>query len=248
MKAFITPAYTFTPGAPGVGTLNLSGVSGFEIKRLVAVINQTAGKLIYSTGNEALRFTALAGTTLTLNADTATQNSADVLQVIYESPDTFATQATLASLLTELQLKADLTETQPVSGPLTDAQLRATALPVSGPLTDAQLRATSVPVSMASAPSPAISAGAITHTQKAVGVTAVRATVDGLAPSASRKKLILKSSADNTGRIYFGSSAVTIANGVEIVGPDRLEFEFDSGDYYVISDIASQKVEILEKV
>lgn len=50
--------------------------------------------------------------------------------------------------------------TQPVSGPLTDTQLRATAVPVSlasttvtgsvavtGPLTDAQLRATAVPVS-----------------------------------------------------------------------------------------------------
>lgn len=36
--------------------------------------------------------------------------------------------------------------TQPVSGPLTDAQLRATPVPVSGPLTDAQLRATAVPV------------------------------------------------------------------------------------------------------
>lgn len=42
---------------------------------------------------------------------------------------------------------------QPVSGPLTDAQLRATAVPVSGsvtatgPLTDTQLRATPVPVS-----------------------------------------------------------------------------------------------------
>jgi hypothetical protein len=37
--------------------------------------------------------------------------------------------------------------TQPVSGPLTDTQLRATAVPVSGPLTDTQLRATPVPVS-----------------------------------------------------------------------------------------------------
>jgi hypothetical protein len=35
--------------------------------------------------------------------------------------------------------------TQPVSGPLTDTQLRASAVPVSGPLTDAQLRATAVP-------------------------------------------------------------------------------------------------------
>ena len=44
-------------------------------------------------------------------------------------------------------------ETVPVSGPLTDTQLRATALPVTGtvtangPLTDTQLRATAVPVS-----------------------------------------------------------------------------------------------------
>lgn len=76
----------------------------------------------------------------------------------------------LDSILTELQLKADLNETQPVSisgsvpvtGPLTDAQLRAVAVPisgtvtanagsgtfaVSGPITDAQIRATPLPVS-----------------------------------------------------------------------------------------------------
>jgi len=35
----------------------------------------------------------------------------------------------------------------PVSGPLTDTQIRATALPVSGPLTDTQIRATALPVS-----------------------------------------------------------------------------------------------------
>jgi len=41
-----------------------------------------------------------------------------------------------------------------VTGPLTDAQLRASAVPVSGPLTDAQLRATPVPISAASLPLP----------------------------------------------------------------------------------------------
>lgn len=44
--------------------------------------------------------------------------------------------------------------TQPVSGPLTDAQLRAAAVPVSGPLTDAQLRAAAVGISAASLPLP----------------------------------------------------------------------------------------------
>jgi hypothetical protein len=36
---------------------------------------------------------------------------------------------------------------QAVSGPLTDSELRASAVPVSGPLTDVQLRAAAVPVS-----------------------------------------------------------------------------------------------------
>lgn len=51
--------------------------------------------------------------------------------------------------------------TQPVSGPLTDTQLRATTVPISGtvtavgPLTDTQLRATAVPVSAVTLPLPA---------------------------------------------------------------------------------------------
>jgi hypothetical protein len=84
MKSFITPAYTFTPGASGVGTVNLSGITAFNIKYLVAVINQTRGVTIYATGDAATRYTALAGTTLTLFADTSDHNSSDVLQVIYE--------------------------------------------------------------------------------------------------------------------------------------------------------------------
>lgn len=41
-----------------------------------------------------------------------------------------------------------LTSGIPVSGPVTDAELRASAIPVSGPLTDAQLRASAVPVAV----------------------------------------------------------------------------------------------------
>jgi hypothetical protein len=92
----------------------------------------------------------------------------------------------------------------------------------------------------------AAQAGIITQTQKSVGTSAVRATVSGSAPSSSRKKLMLKPSKNNTGSVYFGSSSVTIGNGMEIIGPDRLEFEFDSSDYYLISDTAGQVVEIVE--
>lgn len=40
----------------------------------------------------------------------------------------------------------------PVTGPLTDAQLRSAAVSVTGPLTDAQLRATAIPVSVGNFP------------------------------------------------------------------------------------------------
>lgn len=281
----------------------------------------------------------------------------------------FATSAKQDSLLTELQLKADLTDTQPVSiagtvavsGPLTDAQLRATAVPVTanagtnlntsalsleatqllikaktdnldvalstrsseatqllikaktdnldvalstvakdatllasntliGAVTEAApgtdtassglngrlqriaqrltslisllptalgqgTMATSLKVVLPSDQSaiPTSSteqsvAGTVTNSLETVGITRSRATVGAIAPSASRKKLMIKPSLANTGKIYIGGSTVTIANGMEIIGPDRLEFNFDAGDYYLISDTAAQSVEIIEKV
>jgi hypothetical protein len=89
--------------------------------------------------------------------------------------------------------------------------------------------------------------GALTQIQRTVGVTAVRATVSGGAPSNTRKLLMVKPSKNNTGAIYIGSSSVTTANGLEIIGPDRLEFIDDHSDYYLISDTAGQIVEILER-
>lgn len=84
MKKFITPSYTFIPGASGVGTLNLSGIANFNVKYLVAVINQTRGTLVYSTGTTDYRYTNVTGTTLTLFANTSAMSGTDVLQVIYE--------------------------------------------------------------------------------------------------------------------------------------------------------------------
>ena len=95
---------------------------------------------------------------------------------------------------------------------------------------------------------PQTQVGTITSAQIAVGLAAVRATVSGAAPSANRKKLIVKPSKNNTGSIFIGPAGVTTANGLEIIGPDRVEFEFDGADYYLISDTAAQTVEILEKV
>lgn len=89
--------------------------------------------------------------------------------------------------------------------------------------------------------------GGVLSAQVTVGITAVRAAVNGAsAPSSTRKKLLIKPSKNNTGSIYLGGSTVTTANGLEIIGPDRLEFPFDASDYFLISDTAAQVVEIVE--
>lgn len=173
MKQFIIPSYTFTPGASGVGTVNLSGISGFDVKYLAAIINQTRGVIIYSTADTTKRFTNVTGTTITLFADTTGQNAADVLQVIYED--------TTLNPLTNAQLRAAAV---PVSGtvtantgltqPLTDAQLRATAVPVSGTFFQA-----TQPVSAASLPLPS---GASTSALQSTANSSL-SSIDGKIPA-----------------------------------------------------------------
>lgn len=51
-----------------------------------------------------------------------------------------------ATIVGAVEIVNDAGNAIPVSGALTDAELRATAVPVSGPLTDAEIRATALPV------------------------------------------------------------------------------------------------------
>ncbi len=92
------------------------------------------------------------------------------------------------------------------------------------------------------------SVGTVTSAKISVGTTAVRATVTGTAASASRKRLSIKPAKANTGLMFLGSSSVTTASGIEILGPDRIDFIMDGSDYYLISDSAGQSVEILESI
>jgi hypothetical protein len=85
MKEFITPKYNFSPGTSGVGYVDLLGIDNFDVARLVAIINQTKGILIYSTSSEIGKFTSISGTKIYLNIDTSTQSSDDKLQIIYNS-------------------------------------------------------------------------------------------------------------------------------------------------------------------
>jgi hypothetical protein len=69
-----------------------------------------------------------------------------VAAVLFDSSGHQATIQNGALVVTPQALNY-LTDSVTAVGPLTDTQLRASAVPVSGPLTDTQLRATAVPVS-----------------------------------------------------------------------------------------------------
>jgi hypothetical protein len=84
MKDFLSVNCVFSPAASGVGTVFLD-IPNFDPKRLVAIINQTRGVMIYSTGSIDLRYSSISGNTLTLFFDTTGHSASDVLQVIYNS-------------------------------------------------------------------------------------------------------------------------------------------------------------------
>lgn len=92
---------------------------------------------------------------LSQGSSTSGQSGPLVFGAVTVSAPTYTTgQTNPLSLTTTGALRVDGSAvTQPVSGtvtasgPLTDAQLRATAVAVSGPLTDTELRATAVPIS-----------------------------------------------------------------------------------------------------
>lgn len=156
------------------------------------------------------------------------------------------TQTTGIGALTETAPATD-TASSGLNGRLQRIAQRLTSLIALFPTSIGQKNsAGSLSVVLSSDSVPVTSSGTITQTQKSVGTTAVRATVAGTAPAAARKRLIIKPSKNNTGAIFFGSSAVTTANGLEIIGPDTREFLLDASDYYLISDTAGQVVEIIE--
>lgn len=105
----INTNYTFTPVSKQV---DFSTLSGFDVRHLTAIINVTANQIIYAAGKTGYGLASIAGSVITLQYDTTAMNSGDKLAVFYD--------ATSISVDTGL------------SQPLTDTQLRATAVPVSG--------------------------------------------------------------------------------------------------------------------
>lgn len=157
--------------------------------------------------------------------------------------------------------------TQPVSGTVTANQGTANATPWneniaqwggSATTLGQKNMAASVPVVIASNQSsvPVVSTpvtpAALTVTQAAitVGTSAVRLTVSGSAPSATRVLLAAVPDHASAANFYIGSASVTSSGatrGVQLVGGQPFVANNDAGDYYIVSDTASQAVFVTEQ-
>jgi len=153
-EAGLTDAQLRAAAVPVSGTVAVSnqpsgGATEVTLASVLAELGQKleAGQAV---ALDAATLAALESITAAVTGTVAVSNLPST-QVVSAAtlplPDGAATQATLASVLAALALVA-------VTGPLTDSQLRSTAVPVSGtvstgqaqPLTDAQLRAGKVGV------------------------------------------------------------------------------------------------------
>ena len=85
MKQLIIPSVTFIPGAEGIGAITFSNFRNFDFRKLYAIINQRTGALIYAIGSSANGYTAISGTTMTFQANTAEMLSTDPLEIIYDT-------------------------------------------------------------------------------------------------------------------------------------------------------------------
>ncbi len=101
--------------------------------------------------------TAAGSLSVVLASDQPTVPIAGVVAISGTVPVGVIGTVPVSGPLTDTQLRASavpVSGTVTATGPLTDTQLRASAVPVSGPLTDTQLRAAAVPVSAAALPLP----------------------------------------------------------------------------------------------
>ncbi len=95
---------------------------------------------------------------------------------------------------------------------------------------------------------------ALTVTQAAitVGTTAVRLTVSGSAPSATRQVLVATpdTGTASTVTFYIGSATVTnsgATRGIEIQQGQSFIANNDAADYYIVASVAAQTVTVMEQ-
>jgi hypothetical protein len=182
MKIVLQSGYSFNAATKEI---DFSGYASFDKKNLLAVINTTKEAVIYAVGSP--NGASWASNVATLDFDTTTHSNSDVIQIFYDEPNANLSSSVqtsqltvLNNLLSELELKANLFETQPVSisslplpsGSATSANQITTNGKLDNLLTELQLKADLSeiqPVSAASLPLPsgaATSANQVTTNSK----------------------------------------------------------------------------------
>lgn len=212
-----------------------------EIASLASIDTKLTSPLTVSVNN-------FPGTQPVSGTVTVTQATGTNLHAVIDSGTVAATQSGTWNI-------TNITGTVSLpTGAATETTLSAinTKTPALGQAT----MANSVPVAIASNQSTlpvAVNTPTATTVKQAaisVGTTAVRATTDGSAPSATRRVLVIQPDPTSTATFYVGSSSVTNSGGtrgVTLTGGATASFSDDAGDYYVIASVAAQTVFIVEQ-
>lgn len=131
MRGALLSGYTFNPSLRQV---DLSGVSGFDPRRLLAIIHLPTNELVYAQGDDDLGASDITGAVVTLVYDTSVMQPTDLLAVLYDDgtlplPIGAASEAKLEAVRA---LLAGSTVTADVSGTLAAGGV---ATPVAANLT-----------------------------------------------------------------------------------------------------------------
>lgn len=121
-------------------------------------------------------------------------------------------EVTIGADTVQVPLVVNVDEAGNALAPLTDAQLRASAIAVSGPLTDAQLRASPVPTTLASLPAfaatPTVNLGTIGGAATDATLVAIRNAIQAQISLASTLWT------DNSGAFYVRKDSINQNTGV----------------------------------
>jgi len=82
----ISGSIIFSPGAASVGTLTFAGRT-FTLNQILVVTNVTRNQIIYNFADETTGAVSFSNNVLTLDVDTSTHSSGDVLQAFVDVAD-----------------------------------------------------------------------------------------------------------------------------------------------------------------
>lgn len=134
MAKKLLTSYTFTPDAANAGTVVVAGT--YALEQFLLITNVSTGATIYQF-NKATRGGTVASaggnTTLTLEADTSLMSGSNRLQVFVDDGQNAQVSLTNASveISNDVGNPVSVSGTVTATGPLTDTQLRASAVSVA---------------------------------------------------------------------------------------------------------------------